>query len=507
MTAKITSAAVVGLDCQPIQVEVDISPGLPHVSIVGLPDAAVQEARDRVRSAIKNSGYKFPLTRVTVNLAPADLRKQGPAYDLPIALGILQASSQLDFAGQNKMFVGELALDGCLRPINGILSIATKAQQEKGTVLFVPAVNATEASLLPGVEVIPVESLKQIATHLQGQRRIRSICSVDIEVPADSSVEAKYDMAQIRGQEHAKRALEIAAAGAHNVLFQGPPGAGKTLLARTFPTILPRLTTEEILETTKIYSIAGLLPTDKPVITERPFRAPHHTASGISLVGGGAWPRPGEISLAHRGVLFLDELPEFGRQTLENLRQPLEDAQVQISRAQQTLIFPAKFTLVASMNPCPCGFYQSVDQECQCTPVEITRYQKKISGPLLDRIDLQIEVPRVKYDKLSTRQLAEPSTAVRRRVQVAREVQQARFTTIKAVTTNSEMSQPEIRRYCSLQPAGQSLLKSAVEQIRLSARGYFRILKLARTIADLDQSARIKTTHVAEALQYRSLST
>jgi magnesium chelatase family protein len=502
MPSKVISVAVVGLDCEPIEVEADISGGLSNVAVVGLPDAAVQESKDRVKSAIKNSDCFFPTTRVTVNLAPADLKKEGPAYDLPIDLGVLKASHQLDFDEEEKIFVGELALDGKLRHINGILSIATMVRRRGYKTFFVPEVDAAEASLIPDIEIVPVKSLAQLISHFRGKQKIQPFLSKGVVDLENDLANSKYDMSYIKGQEHVKRALEIAAAGAHNVLMVGPPGSGKTLLARTLPTILPRMTIDEALETTRIYSIAGLLPTDKPLVTQRPFRAPHHTSSGVSLVGGGAWPRPGEISLAHRGVLFLDELPEFDRKVLENLRQPLEDHIIQISRAQQTLTFPAQFTLVASMNSCPCGFYQSPDHECRCTPVEISRYQKRISGPLLDRIDLHIDVPKVKYEKLVDEAVAELSQSIRERIQVAREVQERRFAELK-ITANSEMGNQEIKEWCRIDERSQELLRSAVNQMQLSARVYFRVLKLARSVADLTGSKNVETSHVAEALQYR----
>lgn len=503
MSSKVMSAALIGLDAEPIEVEADISGSLPSFTVVGLPDAAVQESRDRVRSAIKNSGAFFPGTRVTVNLAPADIRKEGPSYDLPIAIAIIQATRQYNFDLENKLFIGELALDGKLRHVNGILPIAILASKRKIKTLFVPETDANEAKLIPGVEVIPVSNLSQLISHLRGDEVIKPKEEVREDFFITKENEFRNDMAQVKGQEHVKRAFEIAAAGGHNLLMSGPPGSGKTLLARTMPTILPKMTLDESLEVTKIYSIAGILPKDKSVVCERPFRAPHHTASGASLVGGGTWPRPGEISLAHRGVLFLDELPEFDRQVLENLRQPLEDSIIQISRARQTIVFPAKFTMIASMNPCPCGFYQSQEKECSCTPNEIMRYQKKISGPLLDRIDLYVDVPRVKYEKLISKNNAEKSADIKERVQKAREIQEKRFKKIP-ITCNSEMSNKELKEYCMLDLKSQELVKVAVNQMNFSARGFNRILKLARTIADLANEENINSEHIAEAIQYRS---
>lgn len=501
MSSKVYSAALIGLDAQPVEVEADIGFGLPSFTIVGLPDTAVQESRDRVRSAIKNSGAIFPEVKITVNLAPADIKKEGPSYDLPIAIAILQAGGQLNFDAEGKIFVGELALNGKLRHVNGILSIALACQKRKIKTLFVPKINAQEASLIPGIEIIPVESLPELISHLRGEKLIPKHQPTQNFLKKEEE-QSPYDMAYIKGQEHAKRALEIAAAGLHNLLMSGPPGSGKTLLARTIPTILPKMTLDEALEVTKIYSIAGLLPPGKPLILERPFRSPHHTASGVALVGGGTFPRPGEISLSHRGVLFLDELPEFDRKVLENLRQPLEDSVIQISRAQQTLSFPAKFTLVASMNPCPCGFFQSQERECRCTPSEIARYQKKISGPLLDRIDLYIEVPKVKYEKLVAKNETESSKAIQERVQKAREIQEKRFKGL-SVTVNSEMGIKEIKKFCKIDEKSQELLKIAVNQMHLSARGFNRVLKLSRTIADLAGKEQIRSEHIAEAIQYR----
>ncbi len=499
--SKITSAAVVGLDAEPVEVEVDISSGLPSFLIVGLPDKAVEEAKERVRSAIKNSAAVFPPNRITVNLAPADLPKVGPAYDLPIAVGILAASEQLKFDSQKALFLGELSLDGALRHTNGILSMVTMAQSKGYETVFLPEINAHEASLIPELKIIPVKSLRQLILHLKGEKKILPQESKKFQ-DINKEIEFTYDMAYVKGQEHVKRALEIAAAGGHNVLMIGPPGAGKTLLARTMPSILPKMNLEETLEVTKIYSIVGILKSNQPLVPNRPFRSPHHTASDIALVGGGKWPRPGEISLAHRGVLFLDELAEFPRSVLEVLRQPLEDGIVNVSRATGSLTFPAKFILIGASNPCPCGYYTDPVKECVCSPTQIIRYRKRISGPLLDRIDLHIEVPRVKYEKLATEKVAESSQGIRKRIQKARDIQEKRFLNLK-IACNAEMGVKEIKIYCQIDNTSAQLLRQAINQFHLSARAYHRILKLARTIADLLGEEKIQPTHIAEAIQYR----
>jgi magnesium chelatase family protein len=502
MLANVTSCALQGLDGVLVAVEVDTSRGMPGLTVVGLPDTAVKESRERVRSAIKNSGLMFPGKRITVNLAPADIRKEGPAYDLPIAVGVLIASRQVwPQAVEDALMIGELSLDGSVRHVDGILPIASVARDEGISTLFVPAEDAAEASLISDLSVIPVQNIAQLAAHLQGLREIPPHDPGDDPMSAPPPPYAT-DFAEIKGQEHVKRALEIAAAGSHNVLMSGPPGAGKTLLARSMPSILPQMTIDEALEVTKIYSILGMLPPETPLIRHRPFRAPHHTISHAGLVGGGSWPQPGEISLAHRGVLFLDELPEFNRRTLEVLRQPMEDHRVVISRATGTLTFPANFTLVAAMNPCPCGFYGDPVRACTCTPTQVTRYQKRISGPLLDRIDIHIEVPRVDYNKLTDDRLGEPSEAIRRRVERARQTQRQRFADAP-LACNADMGPGEVRRICRLDEAGRSLVRAAMQQLQMSARAFHRILKLARTIADLAGSDHIETAHLAEAIQYR----
>ncbi|MBI4119916.1 MAG: YifB family Mg chelatase-like AAA ATPase [Parcubacteria group bacterium] len=502
MPSKTYSAAVVGLDAQPIEVEVDLSFGLHVFNIVGLPDKAVEEAKDRVSAAIKNSGLVPPSRknqRVVVNLAPADLRKEGPKYDLPIALAYLLASRQLKFDAQSKIFIGELALDGQIRPVSGVLTTAIMARTFGFSELVVPKENAQEAALVDGLNITPAGNLLELVHHLTKQKIVPSAPATALP---ERIINPEHDFAYIKGQEFAKRALEIAAAGNHNVLMSGPPGSGKTLLARAMVSILPSLDKEEVLETTKIFSVAGLIQHHQPLLTSRPFRSPHHTSSAAALVGGGSIPKPGEITLAHRGVLFLDEFPEFDRNVLESLRQPLEDGVVTGSRVKGSLTFPAKFILVATMNPCPCGFLNDQLKDCVCTPFQIQKYRRKLSGPLLDRIDLHVEVPRVKYEKLVSDNLADLSAQTRERVERAREIQKQRFQNLE-FNTNSEMKLKDIKIFCKLNEDCQELLKTAVAKYNLSARAYHRVLKLGRTIADLAAEPHIKPDHLSEALQYR----
>jgi magnesium chelatase family protein len=505
MLSTVCACAVVGLEGEIVQVEVDFNPyGMPAFTVVGLPDVAVQESRERVRAAIRNSGLQFPNKRYTVNLAPASLRKEGPAYDLPMALGVLASTDQVPLHRlASAVFVGELSLDGSVRHVSGILPVAHRAWLEGYECIYVPEEDACQAALVPEIDVIPVRSLGHLVEHLYELHVIPPYVRREVDVSVPPNLDGLTDFADVKGQEHVKRALEVAAAGGHNVLMIGPPGVGKTLIARALPGILPTMSLEEALEVTRIYSVADLLAQDKPLMRVRPYRAPHHTISHAGLVGGGSWPRPGEVSLAHRGVLFLDELPEFGTHTLEVLRQPIEDRRVTISRAKVALTFPANFMLVAAMNPCPCGFFGDPVRECTCSSAAVRRYQQRLSGPLLDRIDIHVEVPRVDYDKLTDDRRGEPSAVVRDRVEAARERQRVRFRDEPRLQANADMGPSDIRRFCKPEPAGQQLLNTTLRQMQLSARAYHRILKLSRTIADLAGSETIEIEHLAEAIQYR----
>jgi magnesium chelatase family protein len=505
MLAKVMTCAIVGLDGAIVEVETDISPGLPFFAIVGLPDTAVQEAKERVRAAIRNSGCTFPMKRIVVNLAPADLKKAGPAYDLPIALGILLSSEQVSADLSKTILLGELSLDGGLRHTNGVLPMVALAYEQGFSGIIVPEADAKEASLIEGTKIVPFNSLAQLVSYLHGEIPAPEYKAEEVaeyEAPLFSAA----DLAYIKGQEHAKRALEVAAAGGHNLIMMGPPGSGKTLLARALPSIMPPMTNEEALEVTKIYSVAGLLPSDTPLIRQRPFRAPHYTISNAGLVGGGHMPKPGEISLSHRGVLFLDELPEFGHNLLETLRQPLEDKVITISRAHGSVMFPANFMLVGAMNPCPCGYYGDPVRQCTCPPGVVSRYQRRISGPFIDRVDIFIEVPHIDYEKLADDRLGEKSERVQARIVAARARQLERFRGTK-LAGNAEMTPSEVREFCQVEESAQSLLKAAMKQLYLSARAFHRILKLARTIADLDNGDIIKAHHLAEAIQYRPRTT